>query len=211
MTAGASLRADLDEALRSHDRPQAVRRAVRAIDDGEVAIPDLYDVLAEILIEVGARWQKGAAEVWQEHLVTSSVRTIVEHLALHVADAAPDPGDATVVLAAPDDEYHDLGLRMLADRFALAGWRTHFLGADVPVAELSAAARSLEADAVVLSASTHFHRLRLRAYVETLAATMPDVTVWVGGPAFAHGHEGWADEMVLTPRSIPPPGGPHSC
>jgi hypothetical protein len=58
---------------------------------------------------------------------------------------------------------------------------------------------------VALSASTHFHRLRLRSYVETLAAAVPDVTVWVGGPAFAHGHEGWPDEMVLTPRAIPTP------
>ena len=52
-----------------------------------------------------------------------------------VEERAPAERAAIVVMAAPDDEYHDLGLRMLADRFTLAGWRSHFLGAAVPVGE----------------------------------------------------------------------------
>jgi MerR family transcriptional regulator, light-induced transcriptional regulator len=201
-----NLRTGLDAALRDHDRAGAVRRALQALDDGAATVPELYTILSAILVEVGAGWRGGTTEVWQEHAVTGIVRTIVESCALHVEAAAPTDRPATVVLAAPDDEYHDLGLRMLADRFTLAGWRAHVLGANVPVAELIAAVGHLGADAVAISASTHFHRLQLRTYVDALAEAQPDVRVWVGGPAFAYGHDGWADELILDPREVPRAG-----
>jgi MerR family transcriptional regulator, light-induced transcriptional regulator len=202
-----NLRGALDAALRDHDRDGAVRHALAALDAGAVTVPELYTMLSATLVEVGAGWRSGATEVWQEHLTTGIVRTIVESCTFRVEASAPLERPATVVLAAPDDEYHDLGLRMLADRFTLAGWRSHFLGADVPVDQLIAAVGHLAADAVALSASTHFHRLRLRTYVDTLADAHPDRTIWVGGPAFAYGHEGWSDEMVLDPREVPTAGG----
>jgi methanogenic corrinoid protein MtbC1 len=171
-----------------------------------MSLTDLYETLSAILVETGSEWQRGSTEVWEEHLVTGIVRSIVEACVARVDAMAPDPPEATVVLAAPEDEYHDLGLRMLADRFTLVGWRAHFLGASVPITELVAAVRQLDADAVALSASTHFHRLSLQRYVAILAENHPDLRIWVGGPAFAHEHQGWADEMVLDPRSIPRAG-----
>jgi MerR family transcriptional regulator, light-induced transcriptional regulator len=205
MAGESAVRGDLEGALRAYDRAAAVAAAMRALDDG-LSIPDLYTVLSGILVEVGSAWQSGTAEVWQEHYVTGVVRTIVEACVLRVEEAAPSERHATVVLAAPNDEYHDLGLRMLADRFALAGWHPHFLGANVPITEVMGAVRELGADAVALSASTHFHRLSLRAYVTAISEAHPDLQLWVGGPAFAHGHDGWADEMVLDPRAIPSAG-----
>ena len=118
--------------------------------------------MSDLLVDVGSMWQRGAAEVWQEHLATGIVRTLVESLAARVEASAPVQRGSVVVLAAPEEEYHDLGLRMLADRFTLAGWRAHFLGADLPVAEAMSAVGVLGADALALSASTHFHRLALR-------------------------------------------------
>jgi methanogenic corrinoid protein MtbC1 len=92
---------------------------------------------------------------------------------------------------------------MVSDRFELAGWTTHLLGANVPAIEMVRAARALEADAVVLSASTHFHRLALKTYVEQLTGALPGLRVWVGGAAFARDHDGWPAEMVLVPSAIP--------
>jgi MerR family transcriptional regulator, light-induced transcriptional regulator len=198
--------AALEEALAAHDRAGAVAVALRALDDGAATISGLYEVLSEILVDIGAAWQTGTAEVWQEHLATGIVRTIVEVCAPRVEAAAPRERRATALLAAPDDEYHDLGLRMLADRFALAGWRAHFLGAAVPVDELAAAVDELGADAVALSASTHFHRASLRDYVTRLADAHPGLRIWVGGPAFALRQEDWPEEMLLDPLAVPRPG-----
>ncbi len=70
-----------------------------------------------------------------------------------------------------------------------------------------AAVAELGADAIALSASTHFHRVRLREYAHGLEVAHPGLRIWVGGPAFAHEHEGWDDEMVLDPSAIPAPEG----
>jgi methanogenic corrinoid protein MtbC1 len=199
------LRAALERSIAKYDRPGSISTALEALDTGAVTIAELYDLLSETLVGIGGEWQRGAAEVWEEHLVTGVVRGIVEAMALKVEEAAPDLRRATVVLAAPSDEYHDLGLRMLADRFAIAGWHPYFLGANVPLPELVRAVGELAADAVALSASTHFHRVRVKSYVDGLSREHPDVRIWVGGPAFAIEDSGWPSETVLDGHHIPDP------
>ena len=112
------------------------------------------------------------------------------------ADARP-ASLRSVLLACPPEEAHDLGLRMVSDRFDMAGWTTYFLGPDTPVEEIADAAGRLGVHAVVMSSSTHWHRLAVRHAVDELKRALPNVDVWVGGPAFALGAEGWsADEIV---------------
>lgn len=193
----------LTEHIAAHDRDAAVCTAIDAVRTEALSIPELYDLLATMLVEVGASWQAGETEVWQEHFATAVVRTIIEACHALVAERAPAPNGRTVVLATPPDEYHDLGLRMTSDRFELAGWTTHVLGASVPAEELARAVTALGADAVVLSASTHFHRLALRPYVDVVRAAHPNLQVWVGGAAFAQGAEDWSPETLLDPTEIP--------
>lgn len=205
MSQSPSLRSALERAITTYDRPGSIATALEAVETGAVTIEELYDLLSETLIGIGGEWQRGAAEVWEEHLVTGVVRGIVEAMALRVEEAAPDRRLANVVLAAPSDEYHDLGLRMLADRFALAGWHPYFLGANVPLPELVGAVGELDADAVALSASTHFHRVGLKSYFDGLSKAHPDIRIWVGGPAFAIEDTGWPPEAVLDGRHLPEP------
>lgn len=198
-----SLKTLLRERIDAHDRVGATLAALDAVRHDAITIPRLYDLLADYLVEIGSRWQSGETEVWEEHYATSTVRTIVEACQPLVDERAAARTGRTVVLATPPDEYHDLGLRMLADRFTLAGWTAHLLGGNVPVKELAAAVTELAADAAVISVYTHFHRLALRDYVNALHAVHPGLRVWVGGAAFAVEHEGWPDEMVLVPDDVP--------
>jgi methanogenic corrinoid protein MtbC1 len=198
-----ALRVVLDERIEAHDHDGAVAAALNAVRSGATTISALYDLLADLLRDIGAGWQSGTTEVWEEHFATATVRTIVEAChPLLSSEAGPRNGH-TVVLATPPEEYHDLGLRMTADRFTLAGWTAHLLGATVPLDELIAAVDTLGADAVVLSAYTHFHRIALKAYTDELLAERPGLHVWVGGAAFAKEHDGWPDGMVLDPHAIP--------
>jgi methanogenic corrinoid protein MtbC1 len=89
---------------------------------------------------------------------------------------------------------------MLADRFELAGWQTFFLGADTPEEEIEGAVRELDADLVVLSASTHFHRVRIRVIVDELCRHAPGLEVLVTGAAFAHDTSGWTRTDLLDPQ-----------
>jgi methanogenic corrinoid protein MtbC1 len=198
-----ALRSSLHARIAARDRAGAVAVALGAVRTGDISIPELYDLLAKLLADVGVSWQTGETEVWEEHFATAVVRTIIEACHPLLAERAAPPNGRTIVFATPPEEYHDLGLRMLADRFTLAGGTAQMLGASVPVEELAAAVGELGAEAVVLSACTHFHRLALRPYIDELLAAHPGLRVWVGGAAFAIEHDGWPDEMVLDIAAIP--------
>ena len=187
-------------ALAAHDKPSAVHVAIDAVANGQVTIPVLYrDVLTAILAATGTAWQRGTVAIWEEHLASATVRTIVEMLypAVQKARVGAAESGQSVLLACPPEESHDLGLRMVSDRFDMAGWQTYFLGPDTPVEEIADAAARLGVHAVVMTSSTHFHRLAVRHAVDELKRALPHVDVWVGGPAFALGAEGWSPEEIV--------------
>lgn len=196
----SGLRSSIDEALAAHDKAAAVTLALDAVTSGAIGIPDLYDcVLAPVMTEVGTRWQHGTARVWEEHLAAAAVLTIVDALypAVRRLAGEAEPIGRRVLLTCPPDEAHDLGLRMLADRFDLAGWTTFYLGADTPAAEIEDAAASLGVDLVVITSSTHFHRLRVRALLDDLKAALPNTRIVVGGPAFVADADGFDPAEIL--------------
>lgn len=210
----AELRERLAGHLAANDRPAAVRAAVESVTGGRLDVATLYSrVLTPLLVEAGSAWQSGRLTVWQEHMASAAVRTIVELLyptVLELKEAA-EPAGRRVLLACQPEEDHELGLRMVSDRFDMAGWTTFFLGADTPAPQIVDAARALGVDAVVVSASTHFHRVALRAFLDLLHRELPGVAVWVGGAAFAHDRDWPPDELVDLDAVLaarPPDRGP---
>jgi len=194
------LRESVAAALKEHDKATAVRTAVEAVSSGAIGVPELYrDVLVPLLHATGDAWRAGDTKVWEEHLASQAVRSIVElvYPAVLKAKAEVSPAGRSVLLACPPEEAHDLGLRLVADRFDMAGWTTYFLGGDTPFDEIVDAADTLGVDAVVLSSSTHFHLVALRRHVDRLRAELPGLDVWVGGPAFAVARDGWRDDEIV--------------
>jgi methanogenic corrinoid protein MtbC1 len=208
-TPDQNLLAELAEKIDALDRAGAVRRALEAVRSGEYSIPDLYvRVLGPYLTRVGVHWQQGTEAVWQEHFASHVVRTIVEALYPSVAELAQEASTRgeTILLVCPPGEAHELGLRMLADRFELAGYRSILLGADTPVREIIAAGRTTHADIIAISVSTVFERLELRDFIDDIQSGLPSARVLIGGPAFAAGLASWADDGLLDPAELGLPG-----
>lgn len=198
------VRTEIATRIAEHDRTGAVRASLDAVRAGRITINDLHTrVLIPVLIDTGSSWQRGETAVWEEHLTSSIVRTVIESLALDVAEAAaavPANG-RTVVLACPSGEQHDLGLRMLDDRLAMRGWRTHYLGADTPASEVVGAGKALGADLIALSSATHYSLVLLRRFVDDVRQGLPGVRVGVGGPALQCDHR-WPAEDLLMPDEL---------
>lgn len=180
-TGADALLALLDERMLAHDRPGFVAAAVQAVDERRVDIPTLYhDVLVPLMKIVGERWQRGEMRIWEEHLASAAVRTVVEAMYPRVQElrSASPPGRA-VLLACPAGEEHDLGLRMLADVFEVNGWTTYYLGPDTPTVQLADAARALGVELIVLASVTLFEQVRARAVIDDLKKRLPDVRIVV--------------------------------
>ena len=184
---------ELRRRARSHDRAGTVDAILGAVKAG-LPIEDLYtEALEPFLRWVGSEWQEGRTAVWEEHLIVGAVCTAVDALYPLVlqAKAVVTSVPVTVAFFCPPEETHDLGLRMLADRFDIHGFRTVYVGAMTPVGQMIECARSVHADLICLSASSHFQRTALLDVLRRLEGALPGTRIAVGGPAFAYSETGW--------------------
>jgi MerR family transcriptional regulator, light-induced transcriptional regulator len=199
----------LIDRIEALDKAGAVRLALGAVESGRIGVADLYtQVLGPFLTGVGAQWQHGRERVWQEHYASHTVRTIVEALypTVTLQAAAVQRRGETVLLVCPPKEEHELGLRMLSDRFELAGYRTVFIGADTPIAEIIEAASAVSADIVAMSVSTVFELVELRCFVDQVRAGLPGTRVVLGGAAFTREPGSWPANELLDPAALGLPG-----
>jgi methanogenic corrinoid protein MtbC1/DNA-binding CsgD family transcriptional regulator len=102
-----------------------------------VSPPAIHALIIEpALVSIGELWQSETISVANEHLATTISRRVLFRLAHTLTTAAPRSRER-VVLAAPQGQHHDLGLRMIADVLEGEGYDVLFLGADVPLKALS--------------------------------------------------------------------------
>lgn len=130
-----------------------------------------------VLERLGAAWPAGEASIAREHFFATFVRNKVGARFQHLQGLAQGP---RLVAACPAGERHELGLVQFALAAAAQGYRLVLLGADVPEAEIAAAARIAGCRAVILSVSVATDGERLGRQLSGLVAMTP-LPVMVGG------------------------------
>ena len=99
---------------------------------------DVYvEILAPALHGIGAGWQSGAIPVEREHIASGVAATIVGRLGPRFRRRGRHLG--SVIIAMPVGERHGLGVAMLADIVAQAGYDVLNIGADTPPSSLASA------------------------------------------------------------------------
>lgn len=188
-------------------REEAVR-AVRALEPERLgallrrsllslgAVAFLEEVVAPLMTQVGGEWHDGRITIAQEHAATAAVTQALGELIrdLEVPDAAP-----RVVIATPLGERHAVGAMMAAAAASHDGWRVTWLGADLPAAQIAAAAKHGGAHVVALSVAGE--PAGLGDELRTLRRELdPHVSLMVGGA----GAPGLSDLDGLTKvRDLP--------
>lgn len=172
------------------DSRGATERVLAEVDAGLAVEAAYLEVLVPAQREVGRLWHAGELGIVEEHVVTYTTERLMALLA-HRAKRAPANG-RTVVCAAVTGNAHDIAVRVLADFFDIAGWRTVHVGANVPVQELASALQYFDGDLLVLSASLS---VQLPKLAEAIAAVRRlegrTVRVMVGGLAFVDAPDLW--------------------
>lgn len=135
------------------------------------------DVLAPVLREAGAQWERGRMAVWQEHLLSGLVRKTAS------AIARSRQGGAAMLFATPPFELHEFGISLAGMIAASQGNKAISLGSAVPADELAYAVRGLEARIVVVGMTWHaVPPPRAAAYVKELDERLRgSIEIWLGG------------------------------
>ncbi len=153
------------DTLLAGDRQGASEMILSAVKSG-VTIRDIYlHVFQTSQYEIGRRWQMNEMSVAEEHFCTAATQLIMSQLYPQIFSS--ERRHRRLVAAAVGGDLHEIGVRMVADFFEMAGWDTYYMGANTPSSGLVSAALEKRADAVAISATMSFH---IPAVVEVVAA-----------------------------------------
>jgi MerR family transcriptional regulator, light-induced transcriptional regulator len=167
---------------------QSFVRALTREWDKLGAVRFLDERAGPLLIAIGEGWARGELDVAHEHFASEHFR---EFLSARWRPLSERGRAGICVCAAPTGEQHTLGLHMVATVLALNRLGVVFLGADVPIEDVVAAARSTRASAVALSASAARGVETAESFANGLLGRVePSTLVLVGGSGF--------------PRDLPP-------
>lgn len=111
---------------------------------------DVYEgLLARALRQVGDWYQAGTIDEAQEHLASAITERMMARV-VHYAGPV-ERGGRTAVLGCCAGNWHSIGVRMVSDLLRLRGWKTFYLGANVPTASFVASVAEHAPEAVLLS------------------------------------------------------------
>lgn len=172
------LKAQLDR-----DRPAALKVL---LDDGlgaGVSVPELYlDVIQPAQYQIGRLWQANAVSVAETYVATG-----ISHLALSMLyPFLPRvvPNGRSAFVACVGGEHHDLGARMVADFYEMAGFSVRYLGANLSAERLVAMVREDPPDVLGLSVTMTSNIAALRLTVDRArVAAGGGLQLALGGPA----------------------------
>lgn len=144
--------------------------------------------VAPLLRQVGEAWSDGRLEVAHEHFFSECLGDLLRTLRLPIAERSDGP---LVVLATLPGEQHAMGLQMAALMLSVAGCRVCNLGADLPLDQTAAQAKSSHARAVAVSVSRAHAGRRSAAEIKRLRTLLPrKIQLVVGGEGAPSGQAG---------------------
>jgi MerR family transcriptional regulator, light-induced transcriptional regulator len=172
-------------ALLSGKRSRCSELANNYINDGG-SIKELYEnIIKKALYEVGELWEYNKISVATEHLASAIVEGLLNELYSRVISG--NRLNKTVIVSCVENEYHQVGIKMISDVFEMNGWNSYFLGANTPTNELIAYAKDIKPDIFAVSLSIYFHLPLLEELIQKIRKEFPSMPILVGGQAFSRG------------------------
>jgi len=155
-----------------------------AVDLSQQAL--LEEVIDPLMYRIGEAWQTGTLRVADEHMASAVVRAFLGSRQDLRQGAVSGPG---LIVTTPAGQVHEVGAMMVAVTASSAGWRTVYLGPDLPAEEICGAARRHGASAVALSLVYPLNDPQIPRELRRLRRGLDDgVEILVGG----RGRDGYA-------------------
>jgi methanogenic corrinoid protein MtbC1 len=179
--------------LEEQNKEKCVDFALSKLAGGEVDVGTLYiEILTPSLNEGFCKIDQLEICIWEEHLRSSIVRTIIEACYPYVIRERrakfPSGSRGTVLVVCPPEELHELGARMAADLFTLGGFDATFVGANTPQEEILGAVGHLKPAYVAISTTSSYNLVAAKKTIQRLLDIRQekglDFKVIVGGHAF---------------------------
>ena len=118
-------------ALLNGDRRKSYQMVEQYLQN-DITVKELYEqYIKETLYRVGILWEHNKISVVSEHIATAITESILNSLFEKIV--SENRVGKTAIVACVENEYHQIGIKMVADIFEMNGWDTHFLGLMYPL------------------------------------------------------------------------------
>ena len=139
----------------------------------------LESVAAPVLRRLGDEWHAGRLTPAQEHLVSALLHDIIAETMRAFVPRSDAPG---VLVATSAGDRHVIGAALVGAAAAMEGWNVLYLGADLPAAEIAAAARATGVRLVAISVIYVDDPDRVLGELRAIRAGLPaNMTLVAGG------------------------------
>lgn len=108
----------------------------------------LEKVLQPLLVKTGDMWSDGSLKVAHEHLASAVIRSLLGTMFVTMGS---ENGGPLILTTTPTGQLHEFGALMVSVIASSQGWRTMYLGPNLPAEEIAAAVAQRQADAVAIS------------------------------------------------------------
>lgn len=175
------LRAQLD-LVRGHDSARLRGELVRLLARFGLA-RFVIEVVGPLNAAVGDAWIRGHLEIFEEHLYTEVVHSVLRGAIAALPEPRSDSAPRVLLTTFPG-EPHGLGLVMAEALMALEGCRCVSLGVQTPLWDIVLAAKACRIDIVALSFTGCMSPNQIADGLLELRGKLPSTTaVWAGGSA----------------------------
>ncbi|MCC7373545.1 MAG: MerR family transcriptional regulator [Verrucomicrobiales bacterium] len=160
----------------------------------------LHRLVCPLAVELGERWQQGMMTAAHEHFASALIRDFLSNLARPYSASSNAP---CAVVTTPAGQLHELGAVIVAAAASHWGWRTVYLGASLPAAEIAGAAIQNRAKAVLLSVVYPADDASLPGELIQLRQFLPsEAEIFMGGRAARAYAPALKDTRVHLPSDL---------
>ncbi len=139
----------------------------------------ILDLMQHANTLVGDAWMSGKIEIFEEHLYTEELQSLIRHTIGSLRPATQAP---RIMLTTAPDEHHSLGILMVEALLRLDQVDAVSFGTQMPVRDIVQAVSRHKMDIVILSFSAAFPSNRAIEFLEELRFRLPlSVQIWAGG------------------------------
>jgi methanogenic corrinoid protein MtbC1 len=148
----------------------------------EISQPLLIkSLILPLLRTIGDQWKNGSLRVIHEHLATAVLKPFLHNLRISYR---PAENAASIVIATPTGQIHEIGALIIGLIAAAEGWRVIYLGPNLPAEEIASATTEIKSKYVLLSivypANDPYLNQELKKLHSLLAK---DIRIIIGGRA----------------------------
>lgn len=172
-------------ALLDGDKKQCLD-IVKNLMDQNVSIKEIYmELFQRTMYRIGQMWENERCTIADEHVATKITEGMIEYVADNCSNCKKNGKLALITCI--DKEYHELGARMVAGFLDALGWKTIYIGANIPLEEIICLMRKKHPDLVGISSSFYINIKRLIFLLDEIKSEFPEQEIIVGGQSLSEG------------------------